>query len=159
MTRADRRENWQTMVGALAMLLLAGFIYYAFAGKVTDDQSGYVVGARFKQVDGLNVGSPVLLAGVKVGEVTALSLERETLQPLVRFRISNTVRLPVDSAAYVMSDGVLGAKFVKIEPGLETRTMREGDRFEMVQNSVIVENLLERIVRAAEARRAPRKQQ
>ena len=83
--------------------------------------------------------------------------ERKTLQPVVRFRIDTTINLPVDSAAYVMSDGLLGSKFVKLEPGLEDGFMKDGAWFDMVQNSVIVENLLERIVRAAEARRAARK--
>jgi len=56
----------------------------------------------------------------------------------------------------IMSDGILGAKFIKIEPGLGNQMMPEGSDFELVQDSIIIEVLLERIVQSAEAARKPK---
>ena len=55
----------------------------------------------------------------------------------------------------IVSDGVLGGKSVKIEPGTGEEMMAQGSEFELVQDAVIVESLLERIVAAAAAARRP----
>jgi hypothetical protein len=48
---------------------------------------------------------------------------------------------------------VLGGKFLRIEAGSETEALKPGERFQMVQDSVIVEQILYKIVQGAEARR------
>lgn len=114
---------------------------------------GFRVSARFGQVDGLAVGNPVYLAGVRVGAVASLALDG-AMKPVVTLAIRTGTNIPVDSAALVVSDGVLGGKYVKIEPGDERRFMAEGARFATVQDAVVLEQVLDRIVAAAEARRA-----
>ena len=95
----------------------------------------------------------MLLAGLKVGAVAALRLDPATLKPSVILTIRRDVKLPADSAALILSDGVLGGKFVRVDPGSDEKMLAPGQRFGFQQDSVIVERLLEKIVRAAEARR------
>lgn len=143
----------ETVVGAAAMVVIAGALWLASAGgKAAQASDGYLVTGRFDQVDGLSVGNPVYLAGIQVGTVRRIDLAPGTLKPLVTFTLRRGIPIPADSAALVMSDGVLGGKFVRIEPGSETEPMKPGDRFQMVQDSVIVEQILEKIVLGAEGR-------
>lgn len=152
--RRISRQDFETIVGGVAMLAAALALWLASAGgKAAQASNGYVLTARFDQVDGLTVGSPVFLAGIRVGSVLKIELAPGTLKPLVSLSVRRDIALPADSAALVMSDGVLGGKFVRIEAGSETETMKPGDRFSIVQDSVIVEQILQKIVQGAEARR------
>jgi phospholipid/cholesterol/gamma-HCH transport system substrate-binding protein len=142
------------IAAGFAALGLVGLALALAAKGERGAEDGYRVSARFGQVDGLAVGNPVFLAGVKVGAVTALALDPAGLKPVVTMTVRRGTSIPVDSGALVVSDGVLGGKYVKIEPGSEAATMKDGARFAVVQDAVVVEQLLDKIVAAAEARRA-----
>jgi phospholipid/cholesterol/gamma-HCH transport system substrate-binding protein len=147
------RSDFETAIGAVALVAVALALWLASAGGKTRADGGYVLVARFDQVDGLTTGSPVYLAGIEVGSVVKIELAPGTLKPLVTMSVRRGLAIPADSAALVMSDGVLGGKFVRIEAGSETEAMKPGDRFGTVQDSVIVEQILQKIVQGAEARR------
>lgn len=151
------RGALEVVVGAVVCALIVLLVAGGMAGGLAAASSGYTLTAKYDQADGLAVGNAVQLAGVEVGKVSAMRLEPKTLKPIVSFRFTSDVKIPRDSAAMILSDGVLGGKFVKIEPGVETTYFKDGDRFEFVQDSVIVENLLEKIVDAADKRLAGNK--
>jgi len=152
--RKRPRHDVETAVGAVAVLVAALALWLASAGgKAAQASSGYVLTARFDQVDGLTVGSPVYLAGIQIGSVLRIELAPGSFKPVVSPSVRRGIVIPKDSAALVMSDGVLGGKFVRIEPGAETEAMQPGERFPTVQDSVIIEALLQKIVQGAEARR------
>ena len=148
------RENRTVLAltGALAIaLILLGMVFGLAAGDGA--RRGYLLHATYDQADGLAVGAPVYLAGVRVGAVERMSLDPQRLRARVALRIDETVGVPEESAAMIVSDGVLGGKSVKIEPGSGEDMMARGSEFELVQDAVIVESLLERIVEAAAAAR------
>ena len=152
--RRFSRQDFETAIGAVAMLGAGLALWLASAGgKAAAAGDSYLLTARFDQVDGLAVGNPVFLAGIQVGSVVKIDLAPGTLKPLVTMTIRRGLAIPTDSAALVMSDGVLGGKFMRIEAGSETEAMKPGDRFSTVQDSVIVEQILQKIVQGAEARR------
>lgn len=141
------------LVGAGVWLAVGLVAYYAFASGGLARRGDFQVSAVFDQVDGLSAGAPVYLAGIKIGEVTRMEVNAKTFRPTVTFGIRAGVRLPTDSGVLIMSDGLLGGKFVRIEPGSDDTYMKTGDRFQFIQDAVVVEQLLERIVVTAEARR------
>ena len=71
----------------------------------------------------------------------------------ITMRIRSDIELPTDSIALIVSAGMLGGKYIKLEPGGETEVFAAGDYFEYVQGAVIFEELLEKIVLDAEGRR------
>jgi phospholipid/cholesterol/gamma-HCH transport system substrate-binding protein len=155
--RAARRRAREIAAGAIALFGLVAVVAWASARGATGTLRGhYLLHAQFDQIDGLVVGSPVQLAGLKIGAVAATTLDRQNLKPGVTLAIREGTRIPVDSAALILSDGVLGGKFVRIDPGADDAYLAPGQRFRHVQDSVIVERLLEKIVRAAEAKRGAR---
>ena len=152
--RRISRPDYETIIGAVALVVATLALWLASAsGKAARASDGYLVTARFDQIDGLTTGSPVYMAGIKVGAVVKIELAPGTLKPLVTLSVRRGLVVPADSAALVMSDGVLGGKFVRIEAGNETEALKPGDRFPTVQDSVIVEQILQKIVQGAEARR------
>lgn len=152
--RRISRQDFETIVGTVALAVAALALWIASAGgKAAQESGSYLLTARFEQVDGLSIGNPVYLAGVHVGSVVGIELAPSSLKPVVTISVRRGLAIPADSALLVMSDGVLGGKYMRIEAGSETEAMKPGARFETVQDSVIVERILQKIVQGAEARR------
>jgi phospholipid/cholesterol/gamma-HCH transport system substrate-binding protein len=153
--RAPNGYVMELLAGAGTMLVLLGLFVFAYTVDPRA-QAGYRLVARFTSVDGLAENSAVWLAGVKVGSVTDIRYDPETREAVLTFQIDRKVALPTDSAASIVSASLLGGKYVLISPGGSEDMFKDGDSFEYVQNSVIIENLLERIVNIAEQKAAER---
>lgn len=145
-------RNTELFVGAGVLLLFVMLVGWASGGGKPAGRDGYTLTARFNQVDGVAVGTPVQMAGVQIGQVTRIHMDVKSLKPVLTFSIHDRYKLPVDSAALIMSDGVLGGKYVKIEPGAEDDMLAPGGVFDFVQGAIILEQVLERVVVTAEER-------
>ena len=107
----------ETLIGAVVVAIAVAFLYFAYASTSTASLSGYDVDAKFQRVDGLNVGTDVRLSGIKIGTVSALTLDPRTYQATVHLNIRNDVRLPDNSSIMVTSTGLLGNSYLSISPG------------------------------------------
>lgn len=149
------RETLHILVGALLILAAPVLGYLFFSGDArTDATEGYNLTARYNQVDGVSIGTHILLAGVPVGKVTRLEFDAAELQAILTFTIRDDIRLPRDTAALIASDGMLGGKHIKLDVGGAEEMLAPGDTFNYVQDSVIVEALLEKVILWAEESRA-----
>lgn len=103
----------------------------------------YTVTARFDDIGSLAPGASVKLAGVRIGQVTSISIDRKTFQAVVRMAISDRYdNIPVDSAAKILTQGLLGEQYVGIEPGGSDRNLKNGSQIELTQSAFVLENVL-----------------
>ncbi|NKB60085.1 MAG: MCE family protein [Alphaproteobacteria bacterium] len=148
------RETVHILVGAAVLLAAPLLLIVFFSGDArTSSADGYELTARYNRVDGVTIGTDVLLAGAPVGKVTQQEFDAETLQAVLTFTLRDDIQFPTDTAALIVSDGLLGGKFIKLDPGGAEEMLAPGDSFEYVQDAIIVEALLEKVVLWAEARR------
>ena len=145
-------EIRNTLVGSFVVIVGALLLIFSSRGSVSD-AGGYQLKAVYQSVDGVSVGTNVMLTGIKVGEVTKLSYVPDGHRALLTMRINADIKLPIDSVAMIISSGMLGGKYIKLEPGGEIDNLGDGDHFEYVQDAIIFEELLEKIVLDAEAKR------
>jgi phospholipid/cholesterol/gamma-HCH transport system substrate-binding protein len=148
--------NRDTVIGAMVVsvaALVLGLVYVTQEepGK-SDNMDGYLVTARFSRLDGITVGSPVRLSGLPVGKVVAQSLAPD-FRAVTTLRIRNDVSLPADTAAAIHTDGLLGAKFVVLQPGAEDRVLANGQEIPFTQDSMVIEDLMDMIIQQARAKR------
>ena len=117
----------ETIMGILVLAVAAFFAYFAY--NVSDLQvvKGYDVTAKFLKVGGLTVGSDVRINGIKVGTVIAQNLDNEDYTAEIKMSIAPDIKLPADSTAVIAADGLVGDKFIKIEPGKDKRLLADGD--------------------------------
>lgn len=115
--------------------------------------SGYPLYAGFSRSDGLIEGAPVRLAGINVGVVGGLELQGG-FQSRATLLIDDGIAVPSDTAAVIHTDGLFGAKYVELEPGGASDMLKTGDSISYTQDSLIVEDLLERLVAMAKAKQA-----
>ena len=148
------RDTVHILVGAAVLLFAPLFFFVFLTGDArTGSAQGYALEARYNRVDGVTIGTDVLLAGAPVGKVTQLEFDPEVLQAVVTMTLRDDIKVPTDTAAIIVSNGLLGGKFIKLDPGGAEEMLQPGDTFEYVQDAIIVEALLEKVVLQAEARR------
>lgn len=140
------------MVG---ILMLSGLIaLFVMVMKVSGlsgwvSPQGYSVSADFTDIGGLKVHAPVVIAGVKVGEVTRIELQPGEMNARVTMQLHQDKKIPFDDvSARILTEGLLGSNYISIVPGFddEDRTdhpwLREGDRIAKTQEAIILENLI-----------------
>ncbi len=140
------RNLLETVLGALVLLVAAAFLAYAYGRSDVGDPGGYELVARFDRVDGLANGADVRISGIKVGTVLAQWLDPETYRASVRFSVAPNNELPADSSAAIVSEGLLGGKYVSLAPGGDDRMLKEGDTITLTQSSVVLENLIGQLI-------------
>ena len=110
---------------------------------VVTDGGGYEVSAYFENISGLKVRSPVTVAGVRVGRVTDISFDSQSFQAVVTMRISDDYnQIPLDTSASVLTSGLLGEKYVGLEPGGDMEVLTDGGEIQLTQSSLVLENLI-----------------
>lgn len=116
------RNIFETVMGGVVLLVAALFLWVAYTMAEVEVLSGYQVSAAFSQLGGLPVGSDVQVSGVKVGSVSARRLDPVTFEAIITMGLDKDVKLPEDTVAMIASEGVLGGKFVRLDPG-RSKTM------------------------------------
>lgn len=136
----------ETIMGIVVIFVAAFFLYFAY--QVSDLQvvKGYDINARFLKVGGLNVGSDVRINGIKVGTVIAQNLDPEDYVADVKLSISSNIQLPKDSVVSIVSDGLVGNKFIKIEPGKSKEFLQNGDTVANTKDFKTLEDMVGEII-------------
>ena len=141
-----RRSIAEVLTGAVVLLVAAGFLAYAVANSGRSAVSGYTIYAKFDRIDGLGIGADVRLAGVKVGSVNEERIDPQTFQAVVGLTVRNDMKLPIDSAAIVTSESLLGGKYLTLQPGGDETLLQPGQTITITQSSVSLEELLGKFI-------------
>jgi len=135
-----------TLIGLFVAAGIAGLFFLALQVSNLStfiDQDSYTVIARFDNSGGLKVKSPVSAAGVKIGQVSSISFDRETYQSVVKMAIyAQYNNLPSDTTASVFTAGLLGEQYVSLEPGGSEEYLKEGSNIEITQSAIILEKAI-----------------
>ena len=144
-----KRVTLEILVGALVVLIGIGFVRFAYSGKQVKTVAGYDVTARFGKIGTIQLGAAVKVAGVTVGRVANMTLDKTNYQVVMDMTIEPDLKLPVDTKASITTDGLLGAKYVKVEPGQAKEMLKPGDAIKRTKDAVSVEDLVSKIVQLA----------
>ena len=144
-----KRNIIETVMGGVVLIVAAGFILLVFQSGTVSRDSGYVVTAEFDNAAGVNPGSEVRMSGVKIGIVTSQRLDPKSYFAVVSMAIDDSVKLPKDTSARILADGLLGANFISLEPGGDDETIKPGGQITFTQGSINVVDLLGRFIFSA----------
>jgi phospholipid/cholesterol/gamma-HCH transport system substrate-binding protein len=145
MTRSALRD---LVVGifVLSGLAAVGYLSFRLGGASYAGPGGLTLYAYFDEVGGLSARAPVVIGGVKVGQVVAIGLDPQDFRAKVTLDLDRSLTLPEDSSASVLTQGVLGDKLVAIEPGGADEKLPDGGTIAHTQSAVILERLIGRLV-------------
>lgn len=132
----------ETLMGAVVLVVALTFLVFAYSRADIGTVRGYELLAKFDRIDGLTIGSDVLVSGIKVGSVVDQYIDQETYLAVVRISIDRSIKLPEDSSAQISSEGLIGDKFLVLVPGGSDEMLAAGDEIVFTQGSVDLIGLL-----------------
>jgi phospholipid/cholesterol/gamma-HCH transport system substrate-binding protein len=141
-----KRNPIETVLGAVVLVIAGMFLAFAYTTADIQAVTGYSVSAKFIKVGGLETGSDVRISGIRVGTVTEQALDPQTFQASVTMSISGDVKLPADTEAAIVSDGLLGGKYVNLIPGRAKETLSDGGALAKTRDFQSVEDLVGEII-------------
>ena len=141
----------ETLIGAAVLTAAAGFLVYAAnTADVGPAGPGYELVAKFRKAEGIDVGGDVRIAGVKVGSITGMELDRRTYFATVTFTMDDDVPVPEDSMAKITSASLLGDSYIAIDPGASDLMLEPGEELEFTQSSISIGDLIGKFIHGAD---------
>lgn len=139
------KKSIETLVGVFVLLGMLGLVFLAMKAANLGQVGGgdtYSVQARFDNIGGLKPRAPVRAAGVTVGRVKSISLDAKTFQGVVTLEIEKAFAFPKDTAAKILTAGLLGDQYIGLEPGGDDKNLNAGETIAQTQSAVVLENLI-----------------
>lgn len=136
----------EIMVGLFVVAAVAAFVMLAMNVSNMSSYGGgesYVLKARFDNIGGLKVRSPVSAGGVTIGRVIDVQYDNQSYEALVSMNIDTAYnQFPVDTAASILTSGLLGEQFIGLEPGAEEDYLKSGDVIDLTQSALVLEQVI-----------------
>jgi phospholipid/cholesterol/gamma-HCH transport system substrate-binding protein len=143
-----RPSPFRDLVVGLFVLVGLGAIAYLsiqVGGLGYRGPGGFVLYADFDQIGGLKSRAPVMIAGVKVGQVGSIVLD-DSMRAHVKLEIDRKLKLPRDTSAAIQTAGLLGDQYVALEPGADDRLLESEATIAFTTNALSIESLVSKFV-------------
>lgn len=141
-----RKSIAEILVGLFMIVGVIALIFLAFrVSGLTEysDRHHYVVYADFDNIGDLKVRAPVTVGGVRIGQVSNITLNSNTFRARASLNINDKFNnIPTDSTAVILTQGLLGSNYISLVPGFDSTVMKNGDQIETTRSAIILENLI-----------------
>jgi phospholipid/cholesterol/gamma-HCH transport system substrate-binding protein len=147
------QANHSIEIGTGLFVLLGfaslGFLTTQLPGsglQISRTSQTYSVVAEFDDIGGLKVGAPVTMAGVRVGQVNAISYDSSVYKAHVKLIIDRQYdHIPDDSDAAIQTSGLLGANYIALSPGGSDTFLHAGSELQFTQSAIVLESLINKL--------------
>jgi len=122
-------------LGAIAYLSMSvGNLSFSKAG-------GLILFAGFDETGGLKARAPVVISGVRVGQVDSIGLDSD-YRARVKMSLDSWLKLPLDTSASIVTAGVLGDRYISLQLGGDDKDLKSGDEIRFTESAVLLERLI-----------------
>jgi phospholipid/cholesterol/gamma-HCH transport system substrate-binding protein len=144
MSRSPTRDF---VVGLFVLAGLGAIAYLSMnvGGFSLRRDGGLVVYAAFDQTGGLKARAPIVISGVKVGQVDSIVLDKN-FRARAELNLERNLQIPVDSSASIVTSGLLGDRYISLQLGGEDKYLKSGDEITMTESAVILERLIGKLI-------------
>jgi phospholipid/cholesterol/gamma-HCH transport system substrate-binding protein len=152
MSRSPMRDF---VVGLFVLAGLGAVAYLSVnvGGLAYSGPGGFILYASFDQTGGLKPRAPVVIAGVKVGQVDAIELD-DDYRARVTLNLDPRLELPVDTSASITTAGLLGDRYVSLQLGGEEERLKSGEEIAFTESAVILERLIGQVIHSTDLERS-----
>ncbi|NPA95948.1 MAG: outer membrane lipid asymmetry maintenance protein MlaD [Thermodesulfobacteria bacterium] len=143
-----KKYSQETIVGIFVLIGLLCVAYLTIKLGKMELLGGnyYHISAAFDNVGGLKPDSSVQMAGVEIGRVQSIKLDTENYMAVVRMKIKKNVPIQEDAIASIKTSGLIGDKYVSIQPGGSDELLGEGGVITDTESAVDIESLISKYV-------------
>jgi phospholipid/cholesterol/gamma-HCH transport system substrate-binding protein len=141
-----KKYSMETAVGIFVVIgfLCVGYMTVKLGNVSLLGGDTYVLNARFATVSGLKIGSPVEIYGIQVGRVDKLEIDPQKQLAWVELGIRNGINVYDDGSASIKTAGLIGDKFIKVDPGGSGNLLKPGGTITETSSALDIEDLIGR---------------
>ena len=139
-----KKYSIETAVGVFVVvgLICVGYMTVKLGKVSLFGEDAYPLTARFASVSGLRVGSAVEVYGIEVGSVMHLGIDAEKQMGVVGMKINRGVKVYDDAVATIKTAGLIGDKYVNIDPGGAGVVLKPGGVITQTSAATDIEDLI-----------------
>lgn len=142
-----KNSKWiDFIVGLFVLSGVIAFAWLAFnASNATTGMGGgkpIQVTASFTNIGSLKVKAPVMIAGVRVGQINNIALDHNNYEAVITMSLDSSVPIPQDTIAAINTSGLVGEQYIALDPGGAEKILQNGDRIRMTQDAFVMERLI-----------------
>jgi len=126
-------------------ILSVGYLSFKLGKLEILGKRGYSLYAEFEKAGGIKPGAVIEIAGVQVGTIKSIRLNKDNLA-LIEFSLNNNVQVRDDAIASIKTKGLIGEKFIQISPGGSDNILQSGEKIRDTESAVDVEELISKYV-------------
>ena len=135
-----------TGILVIGAALYSVIYFYNSTKKTETNHDNYSLIAKFRSIEGIKKGSDVCIAGVPVGKVTKITLDKKLFMASVSMAIPKKLKISENAKVVVRSEGLLGNKFLEINPGRSREKLKNGEEIANTQSAVSFEDLFAKMM-------------
>jgi phospholipid/cholesterol/gamma-HCH transport system substrate-binding protein len=139
-----KKYSHETVVGIFVVLGLAvvGYMTVKLGNVTLLGDNTYSLYAEFNTVSGLRVGNPIEIFGMEVGQVGSFRMDQEDQFVVVDLKLNKGVQVYDDAIAAIKTAGLIGDKYIAIDPGGSDDLLNPGDTILDTQSPIDLGDLI-----------------
>ena len=137
----NKKISFEFIIGLIILIItLVTFFYFSFKIDFFDNSKKINLNSNFFDIGGLTVGADIKTKGVKIGEVTEISLDKNSFMAIVKSSLDDNLKIPLDSEFKIANNGFIGSPYIEVTIGNNEQYYQNND---LTENNVVAVSLEE----------------
>ena len=139
----NNKISFEFIIGLLILIItLISFFYFSLKIDYFDNSKKINLNSNFFDIGGLTVGADVKTKGVKIGEVTEISLDGDSYMAIVKSSLNYDLNIPLDSEFKIANNGFIGSPYIEVTMGINEQYYQNNDLTENNVDAVSLEEII-----------------
>ena len=143
----NNKISFEFIIGLLILIItLISFFYFSLKIDYFDNSKKINLNSNFFDIGGLTVGADVKTKGVKIGEVTEISLDGDSYMAIVKSSLKYDLKIPLDSEFKIANNGFIGSPYIEVSMGINEQYYKNNDLTENNVDAVSLEEIINNFI-------------
>ena len=139
----NKKISFEFIIGLIILIItLLSFFYFSLKIDYFDNSKKINLNSNFFDIGDLTVGADVKTKGVKIGEVTEISLDRNSYMAIVKSSLNYDLKIPLDSEFKIANNGFIGSPYIEVTMGINEQYYQNNDLTENNVDAVSLEEII-----------------
>ena len=143
----NKKINIEFVLGLLILITSIICIFY-YSSKINffNKIESFQIHSSFFDKGNINIGNEVKIKGVKVGEVSSITLDQDSYMAIVTSTVDESIKIPNDSVFKISNNGFIGSPYIEIQLGNSEEILKNNDNTINNVDAVSLEEIINNFI-------------
>ena len=143
----NKKASFEFIIGLMILIItLITFFYFSLKIDYFNNSKKINLNSNFFDIGDLTVGADVKTKGVKIGEVTEISLDSNSYMAIVKSSLNYDLKIPLDSEFKIANNGLIGSPYLEVTMGINEQFYQNNDLTENNVDAVSLEEIINNFI-------------